>query len=801
MSLAAGVQDGSAAQGAAAGLAQCIHCGTRFKLRSPGDEFCCAGCEYVYRMIGDEGFEQYYELRDKSISPVQSVVFQERDFHWFADRVARAEQDASGASVQAAVDIQGISCLGCIWLIEKVILRIRGVTRVDIDANAGILRISWQKAGAAILDVPGELQRFGYVVGPLTRHNKPESRALLGRLGICGAFALNAMLFSLPGYLGMESSFALAPHFKWLTFFFATFSFAAGGSYFIKRAVLALQRRAMHIDLPIALGIVLAYAGSLLGMLISYEGLFYFDFVAIFVFLMLGGRWLQVVALEGNRNRILGGSDIARTVTRHPDNTEITLEELRAGDAYLLGRGRFVPVASRMTEDRATFSLESINGEAEPRTSSKGADVPAGAIHLGRETIVMEALEAWPDSLLKKLVDAPAASANRAAKWVERLLRNYILVILLLAFVGMVAWLYLDGFVSALQVGISILVVSCPCALGVAIPLLDELSVASLRRAGVYLREGAWWSRMPGLRNIIFDKTGTLTDATPTLLNKDALDALDDAQRTRLLTLVEYNRHPSARSLREHLLDISAENFPVKEEAGQGVLLETPGGTWSLGRPGWLAREGAEQGDGESSGSANECEFRHGGRLLAHFSFRDALREDATESIQALRGHGLNIGILSGDRPEKVARVAQALGLDAALCAGGMHPAEKAEWLRANDAGRTLYVGDGINDSLAFDTASCRGTPVIDQGVLENKADFYYTGRGLSGICELWRTSLMRRKAMQGVFGFTVAYNIAAVAICLAGKMNPLLAAILMPLSSLISLSLVGYAGRRMKSA
>lgn len=780
--------------------ASCKHCGTTYQPKREDDLFCCAGCEYVYRMIGKEGFEQYYALRDRSISPVQSTVFQERDYAWFNERIQTAEQavDATGMNkpAEASFDLQGISCVGCVWLIEQVLNRMEGVRRVDIDAGAGTLRLSWT-AGAELRNVPGELQRFGYVLGPLSSRKRCESRGVLARLGICGAFAMNAMAFTLPTYLGMEEGFSLAPHFRWLTFFFATMSFAVGGSYFIKRAWQALQQRTIHIDLPIALGVTLAYIGSIIGMILGEHSLFYFDFVAIFTFLMLAGRWTQVAALERNRNRLLGDSDIVRTVTRQRDGMEISLEELNIGDNFALERGRFLPVAARLSEADAVFSLESINGEAEPQSYKVGQDVPAGAIYLGQQGLVLEAIETWQDSLLRKLVESSGQDKRKSAQWVERFLRIYLLVIITTAFAGSSAWLISGSWVSALQVGISILVVSCPCALGVAIPLLDELSIANLRRSGVFLREVSWWSRMCNLKQIFFDKTGTLTEAIPQMLNPEAIQTLDAEARQMLFELVAYNRHPAAKALRQHLLDCDSDLANINEVAGMGVYLEAEANTWSLGRPGWTPQSTTKLGTQPSN--ANDCEFCKDGTVLASFRFQDAVREDAVQCVETLKQHGLSIGILSGDKQEKVETIAKQLQLDAKHCRGGLTPEQKAGWIEVNQAGSTLFIGDGINDSLAFDAAASSGTPVIDQGVLESKADFYYTGRGLAGICELWRTAILRSQTLHQVIGFTLIYNSAAIIICLSGKMNPLLAAILMPLSSLISIFIVNQNGRRMK--
>jgi Cu2+-exporting ATPase len=207
--------------------------------------------------------------------------------------------------------------------------------------------------------------------------------------------------------------------------------------------------------------------------------------------------------------------------------------------------------------------------------------------------------------------------------------------------------------------------------------------------------------------------------------------------------------------------------------------LEHLGHTWSLGRPSWLGVP-----------SSAECVFSRDGHLIAEFHFTESVRADAHSALNAFTERGIDIAILSGDRQEKVERLAAQLGtVPNAL--GGLSPDQKAQWLRAHDASRTLMIGDGANDSLAFNEALCTGTPVIDRGLLEHKADFYFLGRSLGGLRSLLEAAALRDKAVRRVITFAIAYNAVAIAICVAGRMSPLAAAILMPLSSLATIGLV----------
>jgi Cu2+-exporting ATPase len=310
------------------------------------------------------------------------------------------------------------------------------------------------------------------------------------------------------------------------------------------------------------------------------------------------------------------------------------------------------------------------------------------------------------------------------------------------------------------------------------------------------VREADVWPRLGRIRKIIFDKTGTLTLETPVLTNPGALAALAPPARAALLTLVRDNPHPVGQCLYENLLAAGGEGDAlagtIREEPGFGIALQSATGLWSLGRPGW--RGGSVPAFVTDD---HDTEFACDGVVLTRLYFTDAVREDAGAEIAALRARGLESYILSGDRREKVAAMTAALGLPAKHGVAEVSPEGKSAWVRLLDDRDTLMLGDGANDSLAFDAAFVRGTPVIHRGVLEGKADFYYLGRGVAGIRRLFEVNAARRRTQRWLLVFSIAYNALAVGLAAAGRMNPLVAAILMPASSLLSLAIVAAGMRR----
>lgn len=771
----------------------CLHCGTPFRPTEDRPDYCCAGCQFVHDLIASNGLTQFYDLQESALQPVKSLVFHKRDFTWLEELIGVVVEKAPVAALQ--LDLQGVSCIGCAWLIERLFARKSGGLEIRVDPTLGRLDVRWKPGVFDMLAFARELQSFSYLVGPLGK-SAPANKSLIIRLGLCGALTMNTMLFTLPGYLGLADSSPYAPLFAKCTLILGTLSMLIGGSYFFLRSWRSLTQRVLHIDLPISIGLIAAYAGSVYAYLKGAHGFMYFDFVSTFTFLMLVGRWLQEKAVERNRAQLLASQNEPAPVRTVPANEKLPIAELTAGVRYAIDPGQVVPVRSTLKSEAAMLGLEWINGESEAALAPFGRIVSAGAVNCSQAPIELDALERWNDSLLRKLLHvAPPATTRNGG--LERFIRRYIVVILSIAAVAFAGWwLQTGNLLLALQVLISVLVVSCPCASGVALPLCSDLAASRLRKHGVFLREPGMWERLQRVRKIVFDKTGTLTLEAISLRNPKALRQLTARDRSALLALVNDSPHPVSGCLREHLLADRVQPVPLaqqpRETVGFGVELEFDGTTYRLGRPEWSAQMMA----GEGIDHAGDCVFSRNGEALARFSFGEEARGDAGEEIAALQDRGCEVYILSGDRRAKVEAMANRLGLPQGRCLSELSPQEKAEWIATADDHDTLYLGDGANDSLAFDKAWCTGTPAVDRGLLERKAGFYFLGRGLSGVRALLEISRRRTATAHRVVAFAISYNVIAIALCLAGRMNPLMAAILMPASSLISLGLV-FAGLR----
>jgi Cu2+-exporting ATPase len=359
-----------------------------------------------------------------------------------------------------------------------------------------------------------------------------------------------------------------------------------------------------------------------------------------------------------------------------------------------------------------------------------------------------------------------------------------------LAAAGFFLWLP-AGLDKASLVAASLLVVTCPCAIGLAIPLAYELAQASLRRRGFFARSEDLLDRLTRVRTILFDKTGTLTLGRLEVAEPERLQALEPFARRLLYNLAVRSAHPVSSAVAGRL-DGEAydETLRCVEVPGQGVECETPAGAWRFGRPSWAV-------DGGTPG-----EPFHGATLsldrqpVLRLATREEARPRAAVDLSVLRAEGYSLWLLSGDARDRVARFARAVGLPSQVALGDLSPEDKAAWVARLDRDDTLFLGDGVNDALAFTRAFVAGTPAADRPVIPSRSDFFLVGEGLTPLREAFATARRLRRVVSRLVALSVIYNVAAVAAGLAGWMTPLLAAVTMPTSTLLLLAITVWSLR-----
>jgi len=779
----------------------CRHCGLDVPAarRERDNAFCCSGCERVYELLHESGLERYYELRPgDGVPPLDAGA---ASHAWLEPMLETAR--GADAPVRLRLDLQGIHCAACVWLLETTFRRLPGAVDLRINPALGSADLVWIPDRGDLAGWLAEAEAFGYRFGPETDRPASRSRSLLLRLGLSAALATQTMMFGLAYYLGLSpENGPIYSVLGWLGLVLAAAAVVIGGGVFLRTAWQGLRHRVAHLDLPIAVGIILAFGGSVLAFFRQGPEAAYFDSVTVFITLMLAGRWLQERILERNRNALLGDSGVGALFTRLVRGGRVAIipaTEIRRGDELRVVAGDIVPVLGVAVEHKGRIALDWITGESEPQAVRPGETIPAGARNVGERPIHLAAQEDFAESRLHTLLRPTAtdddATRDPGARWWDRLARVYAAAVFVLAAGGFALWID-HGLDRALQVTVAVLVVTCPCALGIAVPLAQELTHRNLRRRGVFLRLSRFLDRALRVRKVIFDKTGTLTLGAliPTPSSMQALEGLDPAAREVLAVMTAQSNHPVSRALLTAVAEPAPRDSNVIEHPGDGLELEDQGSVWRLGRREFAAPDA-------HLSTREHTVFSRDGRVLAGFRFEEVLKEDAADELLALREEGVDVYLLSGDRDDKVASLALRLGLPGDHIAAGMTPENKAEWVERHDHRDTLFVGDGINDGPAFTRAYTAATPAVDHPSIPAKADFYFLGQRMAGVRAALGAARRLRRVIHGNLAFAVAYNAAALTLCYLGLVRPLTAAILMPLSSVIVIGLTTFRLRERKSS
>lgn len=762
--------------------ASCRHCGSPVPAGSARADFCCSGCEAVHALLVDQGLTRYYSLAGGQTAPAAEPR-KDRSFAWLEPLVARAEE--AGPLCALELDVQGIHCAACVWLMNELFRRQAGGAGLTVNPALGKARLQWKRGAFDVAGFLRTVEDFGYLFGPSRKRPEAASLDLPIRLGICAAIAMNVMLFSISFYVGLAPRdgdiFTL---FTRLSLWLSSVVVLVGGWPFFRTAWKGLRSGVLHLDLPIALGILLVYGASLLQARSGRGDLAYFDTLNTFVTLMLVGRWLQQRVLERNRRFLLEDDGADGIYARRQEGDRLVTvraAELREGDVLLIAPGELVPVDATLLDARGSFSTDWMTGESDVRGVAQSEQVPAGAFNAGRAAVHVRARTSFEDSPLVMLLrqSAPSVDAVPAhARFWNTVSRGWVVAVLAVAGAGLALWWH-TGPHKALEVAVALLVVTCPCAIGIATPLAYELVQARLRRGGFFIRNPDLLDRLPRVRKVLFDKTGTLTLNRLELVDRSAVDSLAPELRDVAYNLTARSNHPVSRCLSAELARVGARFIPdlqVTEHPGQGLELVRDEDTWRLGSAKWAAPEVA---------GLEGVVLSWDGELVAAFPLRESVRADARREVTALRAAGLDVWLISGDAPNRVHEMAVALDIPDAHALGGLRPEEKAAAVVRIDAADTLYLGDGVNDSLAFEKALCAGTPAIDRPVMPGKSDFFLLGEGLGAIRESLEVARKLRGVVRRLLGLALVYNSVAVAVCLAGWMTPLRAAVAMPATSL----------------
>jgi len=787
----------------------CRHCELVIppRRRTKGDAFCCEGCKRVFALIHEADLGEFYDM-----NPARGVPASTREtesFTW----LGRFLPDGASGLRRLHLELQGVHCAACVWLLQQLFEGREGAVDLRINSARGTSDIWWNPDEGDLREFLREAARFGYRFGPPTGKKPSATRGLMMRMGLAVAFAMNVMIFSFCFYFGLGPEDGPVFTFVgWLAFALTTGSVVVSGSVFIPSALRALRHGIVHLDLPIALGLILAYLGATLTFRSHGPGHTYFDTVSVFAALMLVGRWVQARVVERNRASVSRSEGTEGLFVRRwrADRPEIVpIGEIECDDRLLVVPGDLIPVRARLLapaeveSEPALLSLEWISGEPEPLAFAPGAEVPAGARNTGATALDLTAVESFADSGLEELLETSrdeSVDAGTGTRW-GRVSIIYVSVVLTLSAGAMLFWWGNDP-ARAFEAAVAILVVTCPCAVGLAVPLAYDLAQVGLRRRGIFIRSGSLLDRARRVRRIYFDKTGTLTSGQLELDpdSRARLGELDDRTRQILASLVLRSNHPRSRSILTALL----EDFPdlrpatfagsVRETSGSGLEGRDGGHQYHLGRPDFALR-----GATAKFVPAHRTVFSENGRLHASFAFEEELRSDAEVEIEALLSAGYRIRILSGDAAERTRAVARRLGLEDSDAIGGLRPDAKAASIDRDDfvaiptavgelPGRsreTMMIGDGLNDVAGFAAAAASGTPAADLPTLPSHVDFCYLGEGITAVRRVLTCAGYLQRVVRDLLIVAAIYNVIVLTLAFLGRLGAIEAAILMPSSSI----------------
>ncbi len=694
-----------------------------------------------------------------------------------------ASRDLGDGVRQVDLAVPAVHCADCIRKIERGLAALPSVTHARVNLSTRRVSVKW--TGADVPPLLETLDGLGYAAhlfdaGESDRD--PQLAWLLRALAVAGFSSMNIMLLSVSVWSGAEPGTRQA--FHWISAVLALPALFYSGQVFFGSAWNALRHGRTNMDVPISIGVLLAFGMSVYD---TYQNgpHAYFDAATSLLFFLLIGRVFDHMMRERARRAVSGLVRLAprgAAVLRADGSRDyLPLAEIEPGMTLMVAAGDRIPVDGVVATGQSELDCSVVSGESLPQPVAEGAPLKAGMLNLtGPLTMTVVARSA--DSFLAEMVRLMEVAEGGKARYrrlADRAAQLYSPVIHATALLSFVGWFAVTGdWHQAITIAIAVLIVTCPCALGLAVPIVQVVAARRLFENGIMVKDGSAMERMAEIDSVAFDKTGTLTLGR-LRLDEDA--AIDPAAARIAAALAATSNHPVSRAIADRFGGSPAGIVftRVNELPGQGIeAVARDGAVYRLGRVGWAALTDISDGAGTVLG--------RDGRVLARFAFHDDLRPDAREVVTALRQQGLSPLMLSGDQLPAVARVAGELGIGDYTAA--MLPADKLARIEAlaRDGHRTLMVGDGLNDAPVLAAAHVSMAPATAADIGRKAADFVFLRPSLGAVPLALSVSKEAGKLIRQNFGISILYNLIALPIAIAGFVTPLVAALAMSLSSIV---------------
>lgn len=747
----------------------CRHCGLLMEpgaaLRDEqGDGYCCHGCLEAAAFIRAGGWDSYYERRAVAAPrPEEDIAAAALDAPSFLSEAARPAE----GGMEIELQVGGLRCAACTWLVERALKAQPGVEEVQVSYGSGRASLVWDPSQAKLSSLARIVASLGYRLAP-ARGVESGDTSLVARFGLAAFAAMNTMMMAIAVYLGWFDDMAErhAQAFRFISLLLATPATLWSAQPFFIGAYNGLRYRVATMDLPLAIAMGALYLHGVWAFFAGAEG--YLDSLCMLIALLLGGRLVEGSTrrrAEAAASHLLA---VAPTTARRKvgeDVEEVSADELEVGDQVVVPRGMQVPADGVVISGSGSADLSLLTGEAEPVEIAPGDKVPVGAtIRSGAIELEVQAVGA--STTLARMAEAVtrARSAKPAhQRFTDRIAPIFTVAVLAVASVTFAVWYMLGGMHPAIEATIAVLVVACPCALALATPAAMAAGLAAAARGGAWVREADVLMRLSEVDTLFLDKTGTLTMGKPQVV------APDEETLRLAASLDRWSAHPIARAL---IAEAAERNLAL---ANVTDVVEQPG----------IGIDGVWEGKAISLRSSTKVQgvaLWVDGREFGHLRLEDVIRDDTAEVLDSL---GVPVAVYSGDNSAAVASVAKQLELTAAV--GDYSPEEKAaEVVKKQGAGAKLaFVGDGLNDAPAIASAHVGVAMHGGTDATIAAADVVVFGRSLLPVSVALTAGRHTRSTLRGLAIFSLTYNVIAVSAAALGYVNPLVAAIIMPLSSL----------------
>jgi Cu2+-exporting ATPase len=765
-------------------MTACAHCGSEVgPASSAGPDFCCRGCQAAFALVRGCGLESYYQRR--SIDPATRPLRPDED-DGPVDYLPHAKRGEDG-SWTLHLMVEGMHCAACVWLIESLLARQKGVIQARLNMTTRRLVVRWRDGETDANAVIAPVNAIGYHLLPydptrLGAESERQEKELLRSMAVAGFAAGNVMLFSVSIWAGAAGSMDWATRslFHWISALIAMPAVVYCLRPFARSAFTALAAGRSNMDVPITIGVILTSAMSLWETMRGGQHA-YFDAAVSLLFFLLIGRYLDSRARGRARSaaeHLLSLGATAVTVLAEDGSRRLLpADQVGVGMTVLVAAGDRIGVDGTITEGESELDTSLITGETTPTPVGPGTAIFAGQLNLaGALRMIVTAV--GEHTLLSEIVRMMEVAEQGRARYVaiaDRVARYYAPVVHVMGLSTFLGWeIFTDTpWQVALLTAVSVLIITCPCALALAVPVVQVVASGRLLRQGILLKSPTAQERLAHVDTIVFDKTGTLTVGRPELIENGDWSQ-DDLNLAAAIAAA--SKHPIARAIARAVPGTPVAEG-VREVAGCGLEC----GPVRLGNARWLGlAEPVRATDGP------ELFLARPGQAPVRFAFADKPRADAIEVVAVLKKRGFKIELLSGDRAPTVARVAEALGITTwkAACT----PAEKCARLAELEAEgrRVLMVGDGLNDAPALASAHVSMSPSSAVDVSQTAADIIFQGHLLHPVVEALAVARKAGSLVRQNFGLALCYNAVTIPMAVAGLVTPLIAAIAMSTSSVI---------------